>query len=863
MPTNIYGTKLKDKIEQDSSSFPKSGEFRPNIFGLEGDDTIIAYQANVIGGEGNDLLISRRTSAADFSVLSYPDSPAGITVNLLTKKILDGYGGTDTIEGYFPQIWGTKFDDKFILDDQSTGIFTNGGHDTVIGNKNGQSYIFVADVKQWSINVLSENHFLATNTVTNEKIDATNIYYLSEFGPTKIRAIPLSFNLQQLTEKGLVKDVSIIKSIDLDYSNKGDAIDYKYYLRSALVADLNGDLNNEVVITVSPYPQKLIPITIMGIDGALKDLTSIFFPEGTPKVMASPSIQFTDINGDKKNDLIFADSGLDTPPWTGTKIAVALNQGNYFKDVSSLIADTTLRNYAVGVGDFNGDSKIDIFLGAQENRDPSSASLLTYENSKFISSPNPVELWNENRLFSHGFLRREDFNQDGYDDLLIGGADYGVNNAIVYGDKNGLNGLNFNHLPEGPYTEGGWTWSMKDGNWPPKVQIDTAETNSISFDFNGDGRPDIFSVQQQAIRRLPGTFVDPPNTNGEMYYANSCFYALTNVNGTTFKNQSSNTTDLPYRFYYNIFAYDINEDGFKDVVGNYFSVAAPNFTEGQLFSTTFFVNDGHGNFTVIDGVKAFPQLASYPYANSTGIPSPEVGAIFPISNKNGVFTGVSIIPEAYQTGKYTFTQFTTSSIQNLKPDVTTKINPIIETYGNFTISGTTGIDAFILSDIQKSYSLSKESTGLFRLKSNHINDILTGVERLKFSDKSIAIDITGNAGTTAKILGAVFGKDSISNKNYVGIGLHFLDAGWSYDNLAVLALDAAGAKTNDQIVSLLWTNVIGSKPTATDKAPYISLLENGMTAGALAHLAADSSYNITNINLVGLAQTGIEYIPIS
>ena len=36
-----------------------------------------------------------------------------------------------------------------------------------------------------------------------------------------------------------------------------------------------------------------------------------------------------------------------------------------------------------------------------------------------------------------------------------------------------------------------------------------------------------------------------------------------------------------------------------------------------------------------------------------------------------------------------------------------------------------------------------------------------------------------------------------------------------------------------------------------------------MSAGALAHLAADSIFNTTNINLVGLAQTGIEYLPVS
>ena len=142
-------------------------------------------------------------------------------------------------------------------------------------------------------------------------------------------------------------------------------------------------------------------------------------------------------------------------------------------------------------------------------------------------------------------------------------------------------------------------------------------------------------------------------------------------------------------------------------------------------------------------------------------------------------------------------------------------------------------------------------------------DTVSNIERLVFSDKSIALDLSGSAGITAKILGAIFGKDSVSDKNYVGIGLSFLDAGWTYDNLAGLALDAAGAKTNDQIVSLLWTNVIGSKPTAAEKQPFIALLVNGMSAGALAHLAADSSFNTTNINLVGLAQTGIEYIPVS
>ena len=185
------------------------------------------------------------------------------------------------------------------------------------------------------------------------------------------------------------------------------------------------------------------------------------------------------------------------------------------------------------------------------------------------------------------------------------------------------------------------------------------------------------------------------------------------------------------------------------------------------------------------------------------------------------------------------------------------------------IDGGLGSDIAIYSGLRSDYLVKFIESNNFQIKLNAKNqtlplveDTLVNVERLQFTDKSIALDLSGSAGTTAKILGAVFGKESLSNKNYVGIGLSFLDSGWTYDNLADLALDAAGAKTNDQIVSLLWSNVIGTKPTAADKQPFIALLENGMSAGALAHLAADSSFNITNINLVGLVQTGIEYIPV-
>ena len=207
-------------------------------------------------------------------------------------------------------------------------------------------------------------------------------------------------------------------------------------------------------------------------------------------------------------------------------------------------------------------------------------------------------------------------------------------------------------------------------------------------------------------------------------------------------------------------------------------------------------------------------------------------------------------------------------------------NVITGSGGNDTIDGGVGIDiakfsAPLGSISSANYSIQKlnDTAWLVSYKGPVIaifpppitdgTDQLTNIERLQFTDKNVALDLNGNAGTTAKILGAVFGTESLSNKQYVGIGLSLLDTGMPTNTLSSLAVDAANLKTNDQIVSTLWKNVFGTPATSADKAPYVKLLDNGMSAGTLAWLAADTSFNTTNINLVGLAQTGIEYIPVS
>jgi len=138
---------------------------------------------------------------------------------------------------------------------------------------------------------------------------------------------------------------------------------------------------------------------------------------------------------------------------------------------------------------------------------------------------------------------------------------------------------------------------------------------------------------------------------------------------------------------------------------------------------------------------------------------------------------------------------------------------------------------------------------------------LVEVERIEFTDVNVAIDLDGSAGLTAKTLAAVIGEDGLSNKEYVGIGLQLFDSGQSLASVCELALTAVGATTNEDVVNLLYTNLYGEAPTADVAQPFIDALNNGeYTKGILAAAAAELTDDLGVIDLVGLAETGIEYV---
>ena len=136
---------------------------------------------------------------------------------------------------------------------------------------------------------------------------------------------------------------------------------------------------------------------------------------------------------------------------------------------------------------------------------------------------------------------------------------------------------------------------------------------------------------------------------------------------------------------------------------------------------------------------------------------------------------------------------------------------------------------------------------------------LRRVERLQFSDGGLALDLDGQAGQVARILGAVFGAGAVADGRLAGTGLSLLAQGMAYESLAAAAVSLAGKTTHADIVDLLWNNIAGTAITAAERAYWLGQLDGGLSVGAFAVMAADTSQNASNIDLTGLASTGLAY----
>ena len=184
--------------------------------------------------------------------------------------------------------------------------------------------------------------------------------------------------------------------------------------------------------------------------------------------------------------------------------------------------------------------------------------------------------------------------------------------------------------------------------------------------------------------------------------------------------------------------------------------------------------------------------------------------------------------------------------------------------GNDSLNGGAGLDTAGFTLGRSSYTVTHTASGfnVIAKSGSDGTDSLVGVERLKFADMGLALDLNDHAGTVVKILGAIFGAATVASPVAVGIGLGLIDGGMNETALMQYALDVRLGKgfTPAAEVDLLFQNLVGVAPTAEQQSYWAGTITSGQyTPVALAQMAADLDLNTHNIDLVGLIDNGVAF----
>ena len=287
------------------------------------------------------------------------------------------------------------------------------------------------------------------------------------------------------------------------------------------------------------------------------------------------------------------------------------------------------------------------------------------------------------------------------------------------------------------------------------------------------------------------------------------------------------------------------------------------------------------------------------YTGVTGTTSGAgTGAKFDVTKTNGVYSTViqtAALGTNYNVGDTITIPGTSLGGAATNPDIITVASIItggkIATFGtvgsgqigngiNYTVikvDGTTGIDTYTFTGKSTEFTTTNDLTNknitAVSLLDTTASFKLADHERVVFTDKAIAYDVTGNAGEVYALLKAAFG--GTVNTTYEGLGIKLEDNGATSLSVADTIVNstpfakAVGASDSATFVNFVYTNVMGVAPTPAQASPFINALVTGIqTQAQLLNLAAHLSSFQQTIGLVGvnnatgvLAGTGIDYIP--
>jgi Ca2+-binding RTX toxin-like protein len=208
-------------------------------------------------------------------------------------------------------------------------------------------------------------------------------------------------------------------------------------------------------------------------------------------------------------------------------------------------------------------------------------------------------------------------------------------------------------------------------------------------------------------------------------------------------------------------------------------------------------------------------------------------------------------------------------IQYLDKTVSLVVNDTLKGQpGTDFFDGGLGLDTVVYSGPIERYTINKsgnryvvsEPTG------SDDTDYLSNIERLQFSNGKLALDLDGNAGDAARLIGTLLGPSYVKDKALAGLVIGLLDQNYSSEAIASMGLGTsmylglAGSGSNEAFVKHVFKNVVGRAPQEAELQTYVGMLSNGTSQAALAVMAADTEFTAEKIGLTGLMLHGWEFL---
>lgn len=598
-----------------------------------------------------------------------------------------------------------------------------------------------------------------------------------------------------------------------------------------------------------------------------------------------------DLNGDGIDEVLFV--AFETQPnttaqYSNTSVHLFGWRGSTFQDITQQWLPGAANQVEgvgdVAFGDFNGDGREDVFLSAYTDMEHSVNAYVLYNTgSGFNKVSIGLQTW------QHA-VRSYDINQDGYDDVIpVGYADmprymgsaqglvkyqgFTGGSGLALGDflNNGKasvifvdagQGLNDTYLYNFDFSTPGIVSAQLVSQLPgPRLEsvAPTARSHDIRavpIDFNDDGLLDVITIGygfglgdyfehrseiQFLLNKGQGVFEDVTTTYREDYDTSGYVgYTpqLVDVNLDGRLDLFMSMPDWLPRYNSTSLLLQQQDHTFVDIARTLLTTA---------------IESGGGQGALAKGPNnTFYLVTEGAWNHATAVTSVYLQRIsFPERDASETLTGTRYHDTLFGLGGN---------------------DTILGLAGNDQVDGGEGVDTAVYLNKHTDSVIAKSDPGYTIGDKSGMSgtDTLINVERLQFSDKKIALDLTptGNAGQAMEFIG-LMAPSMLKDAAVVGVILELIDQGRSMYDVCQLALDiglvksAAGSSTNAALAALVFRNVIGSEADAVTVDELVGYMDGRYASYSQAEFMAAVAclaVNQAHVGLVGLQQTGVEYL---